>query len=227
MAPLFGAQGFAVVDMPLVELRPIAGDACGTRQVRRLAGGEPVLLTSAFATDLWLDLRESEFREHTPRAYYVVGRRSARLLAESDPDVPIAAVAESGEQLLTNDFQDVRTLLYPCSTARRDAVVDALVARGIDVVELPLYSPALPDGARERLAGALAADARPVAIVFFSPSAVDNFFRLSPVIPSGAIFGAIGETTAGVLRAHGVASPVVAEHPDPALLARMLAHVMP
>lgn len=223
-APAFEACGLRVIAAPMVELRPLEKDMCGTRSMRRLTGGEPVLLTSAFATDLWLDMRETDFREHPPAGYWVVGSRSAALLREVDPDVPIKAVADSAEELLSDPFEGVARILYPCSTERRDTMVEGLRARGVEVYDMPIYHPARPADARDVLAAAIAEAGEPCAIAFFSPSAVKNFYGLGMQgdIPSGAIFSAIGAVTAAELAAHGVHEPLVPERPT----AEALAHVV-
>ncbi|HVZ39873.1 MAG TPA: uroporphyrinogen-III synthase [Candidatus Kapabacteria bacterium] len=222
-APFFEARGFTVYSVPMVELRPIPKDACGVRQVRRLAGGEPVLLTSAFAADQWLDLRETDFHEHAPAAYYVVGERSAALLREGDPDVPIAACEGSAEELATDAFAGVHRLLYPCSTEHRDELPARLRAAGVEVIEMPIYSPVLPTAAGSLLPRTIAAMDAPFAVAFFSPSAVRNFFALAPDVPPSTIFCAIGTTTAEALRHQGAAPAVIAAHPSAQALAEALA----
>lgn len=223
IAPLFEQRGMVVHSVPLIEFRPIPRDACGMRQVRRLAGSEPVLLTSAYAADLWLDLRESEFREHPPEAYYLVGERSAQLVRESDPGIPIRAVAPSAEELLRDaSFEGVERILYPCSTGRLDTLPRGLEERGVEVIELPLYTPAIPAGSGALLREILANAAEPLVIAFFSPSAVSNFFSLTPVIPRNSIFAAIGGTTARALREHGISMVIVPEQPSAEALAGAL-----
>ncbi|MEO5929660.1 MAG: uroporphyrinogen-III synthase [Candidatus Kapaibacterium sp.] len=224
IAPLFEICGLAVRSAPMIELLPLPKDMCGLRSVRRLAGGDAVLITSAFAADLWLDLRETDFREHAPDGYYVVGATSADLLRDGDPEIPIRAVADSVEELLRMEgFAGVEAMLYPCSTERRDLAVDRLRERGIDVIELPLYSPGMPSGARDALNDALAADDPPSAILFFSPSAVRNFHALHPVLPPGILFGAIGPTTAAALLERGHADVIIPPAPRAALLADAIA----
>jgi uroporphyrinogen-III synthase len=217
----FEALSWQVLSAPMIELRAIPRDACGMRSVRRLAGGEPVLVTSAHAAELWLDLRESEFAEIAPEAYYVVGRRSAEILREADPDVPIRLVARSGEELLSGDLTGIGRLLYPCSAERRDTLVEGLQARGIDVIDLPLYRPVVPRDAAERLADAIAEAEPPVVIAFYSPSAVRNFHSLAPVLSKETRFAAIGETTAAALREIGI-TPLVADSTGSAALAKTL-----
>jgi uroporphyrinogen-III synthase len=234
IAPLFEARGFVVLSAPMIELRPLPKDMCGLRSVRRLAGGEEVLITSAYAADLWLDLRETDFHEHPPAGYYVVGEKSAALLRDGDPETPILAVADSGDELLGHPSLAVdaggRRLLYPCSAGRRDALVDGLAARGFDVIELPLYAPVRPADARDSLLAALASATAsatsPLAIAFFSPSAVESFFSLGVPLPSDAIIAAIGPTTADALAARGVGATVVAGSPRAEAMAEVLAGIM-
>jgi len=227
IAPLFESRGFEVYSAPMIELRPIPKDACGVRQVRRLAGGEPVLLTSAYATELWLDLRETDFHEHAPAGYYVVGETSAELLREGDPDAPIITVAGSGEELLRDErIAAVERILYPCSTERRDTLVEGLRARGVEVIDLPLYSPALPFESRALLPQILTSAPGPLVIAFFSPSAVHHFFILSPNIPGNTIFAAIGATTAAALRERGIEHVVQPDHPSAEALAEAAREAM-
>jgi len=230
VAPLFEARGCAVHSAPMIELRPLPKDMCGLRSVRRLAGGERVLITSAYAAELWLDLRETDFHEHPPAGYLVVGETSAALLRESDPDVPIEAVAGSADELLRDERVAGRAaegrILYPCSTERRDTLVDGLARLGFDLVELPLYSPVRPADARANLQAALADATPPLGIAFFSPSAVAHFFTLGVQLPGHVVIGAIGATTAGALAGRGIADPVVPERPDAGALAGALARAL-
>ena len=217
----FESRGWRVFSAPMIELRAIPRDACGIRSVRRLAGGEPVLITSAHAAELWLDMRETEFADDAPEAYYVVGRRSAEILRQADPDIPIRVVARTGEELLATDFTGVARLLYPCSAERRDTLVEGLQARGIDLVDLPLYRPILPPDAAKRLDDALAEAASPVVIAFYSPSAVRNFHSLAPVLPEHVRHAAIGATTAATLREIGI-EPLVADSSGSQALSELL-----
>ncbi len=230
VAPLFEARGCAVYSAPMIELRPLPKDMCGLRSVRRLAGGERVLITSAYAAELWLDLRETDFHEHPPAGYLVVGETSAALLREGDPDVPIDAVAPSADDLLRHERVAGRVMggriLYPCSTERRDTLVDGLAGLGIDLVELPLYSPVRPADARPTLLAALADAGPQLGIAFFSPSAVTNFFTLGIQLPDRVVIGAIGATTAAALAGRGIANPVLPEHPGADALAGALARAL-
>ncbi len=214
-APAFAAEGFDVVSVPMLTFEPLELE---DEVLVGLRGDEPVVLTSARATDAWLDVRRAG--QHRPCCYFLVGERSRVVLEGSDPLVPIAYVARSAADLLNADFEGVDRVVYPCSAERRDELVDGLRERGIDVVELPLYRPGIPSDSADRLHAALATGGDgAVAIAFFSPSAVRNFFALVGEPPPGAIFGAVGRTTAGELAAHGARGVIAAEIPTPEALA--------
>jgi uroporphyrinogen-III synthase len=223
-ARLFEAYGLHVVSAPMIELRPIAlaGDEIAT--VLRNASGAGVLLTSSFATQLWLRLRQEMQGDLDVAGYYVVGERSAMLLQEADPAVPVRAIAGSALEFLQQPLDGVQRLIYPCSVMRRDEMVSGLAARGVAVLELPLYAPERPVGSHEVLRRAVADAGMPIALCFFSPSAVDNFFSLpADFLPGGIFFAAIGETTAESLRRYGVWDVIMPATPDSATLAESVA----
>ncbi|MBC8145891.1 MAG: uroporphyrinogen-III synthase, partial [bacterium] len=178
-----------------------------------------VLITSAHAARAWLDLRQSLFADDSPCSYLVVGSASARMLEELDPTVPILAIAPSASALAHVLPSGTQHLFYPCSASRRDEGVEWIRAQGVDIVELPLYEPMLPSDAEQRLNTALESSTTPRAIIFYSPSAVSNWFSIRADIPADSIFVAIGPTTAESLRAHRVEDVVVAEGTDSAAIA--------
>jgi uroporphyrinogen-III synthase len=181
-----------------------------------------VLVTSAHAAERWLALRRTAFADDAPAHYLVVGASAARALAEGDPMVPVLAVVPMASALESAIPSAVRRLVYPCSTARRSEGIEIFRSRGIEVVEIPLYEPVLPAGAGARLADVLARTSPPHVIVFFSPSAVANWFSLRSDILPDSIFVAIGPTTADALRAHGVTDVTTATGTGGASLAEAI-----
>jgi uroporphyrinogen-III synthase len=222
-APIFERHGFAVISLPAIELRPLDKDACGVRSVGRLGAGCPVALTSSFATELWLDFRETDFRRPDPPYYIVVGDSSAELLRDGDPDVPIRAVASSARELASVDLGEDKRVLFPCSTERRNELPEALRARGIDVIEFPMYSPIAASIDVKRVEE-IANDpsSQPVIVAFYSPSAVRSFFDSMGERKINASYAAIGETTAAAIREFA-SDVIVAPHPDSEALATALA----
>jgi uroporphyrinogen-III synthase len=221
---LFEAHGLQVVSAPMIELRPIPLTGDEMAGIWRNASGAGILLTSSFATRLWLQLRQEMPGKLDVMGYYVVGERSAMLLHEADPAVPVRAVGGSAQELLQQPLDGVQRLIYPCSAMRRDEMVSGLAARGVAVLEVPLYAPERPVSSHEVLRRAVADIERPVALCFFSPSAAENFFSL-PIdfLPGGIFFAAIGETTAESLRSYGVRDVIMPETPDSAALAETVA----
>lgn len=215
--------GIEVWSVPMIEHREIAYDAESLEQFGAHARDGVVLITSAHAASLWLRSRNGPLAGFTPSSYVVVGARSATLLREHDAAVPVEAIAPSVEALPGTLPAGISSLLYPCSAIRRDAGIEALRSLGIVVHEMPLYRPVMPVDARSRLLEALDRASRPRAIVFFSPSAVANWFSLRSDIPSDSIFVAIGPTTAESLRAHRVEEVATADEADIAVLAAVVA----
>jgi uroporphyrinogen-III synthase len=187
-------------------------------------GNHGVLLTSAVATRFWLQLRNESLENLPVRSYYIVGEQSADLLSQHDSAVPIRAVAGSAAALLEASVDWEEVILYPCSVMRREEIVSGLQERGVSVIELPLYEPVRPENSHTILQQAVTEAECPLALCFFSPSAVGNFFSLPTDIPSGSIFfAAIGQTTAAALRQHGVQDVIVPDTPETVALASAVA----
>jgi len=224
--PLYESAGLSVHSVPLVELVDTPVD---TATLRRVLEHPPdaTLLTSAAAARRWFEVAGSP--PFGGGRWLVVGRRAAEVVAVHDSEGTVVTVRPNGEALLrwldnAEDALPLSRIVYPCSALRTDPLVDGLRARGVDVEEIHLYQPALPLGASERLSVTLDLLAGSFCIVVVhSPSAVLNFFRCVGEPPSGAIFAAIGASTAAPLRERGL-EPIVADQPtDPALLRAILA----
>jgi uroporphyrinogen III methyltransferase/synthase len=237
IAPEIHRYGFRTLSVPMIEFHPLAVDPLGFRTTNKLTGEEPILLTSSRATGAWLELRSGAFADLHPSGYILVGARSAVMLGDADPDTSILVVAESVADLLSSDhaaeiFRGVETIVYPCSSLRREELVEGLRARRIRLCELPLYRPVVPADAsaalRRVIEPLLGEGSDPLAFLFFSPSAVDNFFELlsfplQSIPPRRAIFCAIGTTTADALRRKGITEVIIPPHPNLAALLEVLA----
>lgn len=208
-----------IYSVPMIELREVSHSREELDGLTAQVRDSTVLITSAHAARGWLDLRQNDFADDSPSSYLVVGSASARMIEERDPTVPILAVATSAAALADLLPSGTSHVIYPCSSARRDEGVDWIRAHGVDIIELTLYEPVMPSDALERMTEALDASTPPRSIVFFSPSAVSNWFSLRSDIPADSIFVAIGPTTAESLRAHGVEGVITAAETDGAALA--------
>lgn len=214
----FQQRGFSVLNAPMIELTPIPPDHLTLAQW--LDGHHStILLTSITATERWINLLPHLPVDTDALRYFIVGKRSEELLRERHPKSHIDYVANSGTELLRYLHQIPDMILYPCSSQRRDELVDGLRNHGANVMELPLYQPQLPANAAQHLRDALLVAELPLCITFFSPSAVVNFISLQPKLPQGAIFAAVGRTTAEALWGYGIVDVIVPTQPNSAMLA--------
>jgi uroporphyrinogen-III synthase len=138
--------------------------------------------------------------------------------------------AALGQLLGTLNVRGKRFLL-PRGDRGRDEIADALVAAGAQVVPVVVYRTAGPDAAT---AAAMQAEMRSggtKALLFASPSAVEEFCRLfSPdereAVLHGCITATIGSTTGGAAAGCGLHVDVVAETAtDAGLIEALAAHV--
>ena len=110
------------------------------------------------------------FCKRLPEPFYCVGSRSAAAVLEAFPNSRCLTAAVSTQEGLVELICKNRpqTLLWPRSTHARRVLPEALHHAGIDVIEIPLYTPVLRDCPCS-LAG--------VDELFFTcPSAVEAFF---------------------------------------------------
>ena len=225
IVPLFEDAGLHVISLPMIAIQDIPVDS--TTVLQSLGDKPFVLLTSLKGTKRWLRLRREDERikRMKVQGYWVVGSRSEELLGEVETGVPIEVVAGSSGELLEKlrkergeerkgEQAKEREVVYPCSLVRRNEVVEGLAGLGYQVVELPLYEPLLPEQSGKRvlnLADKLDAE---TTVLFFSPSAVKNFFQLWGDRRRTFHCAAIGHTTAKALYKEGVDQIIVPEHPD-------------
>lgn len=240
IAPLFAEKGIAVLSVPMIALREIPFDHA---LLPTSTGSLLVLLTSREATTRWLALRRDDARCRAldVRGYLVVGEGSQGLIGRAAGEARVVLVADSIDALCTIVRRRKRTILpageehrilYPCSAARRDDGIERLAALGAEVIELPLYTPVIPSESASDFPHALARLVPGDAILFFSPSAVENFFALlrtmesdepqsKPTLDDLRII-AIGETTAAAVRSHDVEDVETPERPDVQAIVAML-----
>ncbi len=226
IAPCFESYGFTTRSIPLIELRTFSPGTVSIPHSVNTAPNVHVLLTSHRATEHWLRSYRQKLDDTTLRGYYVIGETSAELLREKDPTIPILEVGTSSADMLTRDFSSVQHLLYPCSARRREELVDTLRANGVIVSELSLYYPALPEGSYGNLHDALQSLEPDTVIVFYSPSAVRNFFILISRIPEHLRFAAIGATTAQELHDRGIHSVITPKTPETEELAQTIRNAL-
>lgn len=211
--------GIDLISCESIELKPFTIDPCGTRSIRRIANNCPVLITSSFACELWLDLRETYFVNSRPKYYIVVGNKTAEMLKESDPEIPIETIVNSAKELKDYNFTNIEKILYPCSKSRRDEVFEIMLMKKISIIDFPIYSIEKPDNLSQKIENCVLENEINF-IVFYSPSAVINFFEsisnhsLNQLKDNLTTYVAIGETTKNEINKYISSNVIVAENPS-------------
>jgi uroporphyrinogen-III synthase len=170
---------------------------------------EPTMLIFTSTNGVkWLKRGLENINYHLPHGMtvLVVGNKTAARVAEQLKAIPFL-IAHHGSDLLKLIREHIPThtrLIYPCSKTRLDTLPDGLKEAGYSVEEVPVYKtvevPVQIQGTYD-------------FILFFSPSAVDAFFRLNKwnTETTGVC---IGNTTADALKQRGVGNILVADAPD-------------
>ena len=149
----------------------------------------------------------------------VVGQKAAGRLAETLPDMAVAASADTLQQLLGAikkiDKRPLIRLLHPTS-AQSLAKISLSVPERMQLSRIVFYR-TVPAKANPT---ANAARTSFDVIVFSSPTSFDYFLeRYSDAIPyHGALIATFGKTTAAYIRGRGYRVDIVPENPAPAKL---------
>ena len=118
----------------------------------------------------------------------------------------ISGVADSAEELAELIAAEDLTgeAVFFCGNRRRDELPDLLRSREIDVHEIIVYHTiAVPKKISKNYDG----------IIFFSPSAVDSFFKLNKT-PESTILFAIGNTTSNRIKKYAENKIIISKSPD-------------
>ena len=226
IAELIRRHGGAPRIAPALREVPLSEHTALFEYVRRLDAGEidVVLLLTGVGVRTLAEIVAAEW----PRARFAAALRRARLVARGPK--PVAALRELGLQpdAVAAEPNTWRELLAtidaqaPVASARvavqeygvtNQELIDGLVARGAQVVRVPIYRWALPDDV-EPLRAAIRAigDGCVEVVLFTSATQVYHLFHVAgdaaDALREGfqrVLVGSIGPICSAALRAHGVA----------------------
>jgi uroporphyrinogen-III synthase len=220
LAPELSARlreaGFEPFEAPLVAL---ALDREGLSKLRALdAGGGLAPFTGVLMSSPNLLSALKAEGEELPKAllqkpWYLISARirdQVEALGARVAFIPQEASAGGFAREIAPHHGRGARLLHLCSSKTR-LRPEPLAAKGIEVENLPLYTPDLPPGAAEAVR---AAWPKVDAVVFASGTAVHNLFACAPReaaalgTASGPLAVAIGFSAVEALKSHGVASRV-------------------
>lgn len=194
----------------LIETRGILDAEGASSFVRALEKSvKPVMLIFTSMNGVkWLKKGLETINYHLPLGMtaLVVGKKTATRVAEKLKAIPFLTEL-NGTDLLKMIRENVPTntrLIYVCANSRLDTLPDGLKEAGYMVEEFLVY---------ETVEAPLQIQGNFNFIMFFSPSAVDAYFRMNAWNTSTAGV-CIGNTTADALKLKGVSKILVASEPD-------------
>ncbi len=136
---------------------------------------------------------------------YCIGNTTKKLVIKYFGEAAIAGTAsdatELAESMVAED--DIEEVIFFCGDKRRDELPEILEKNNIEVNEIVVY---------ETIQVNQKISKEYHGILFFSPSAVDSFFRVNKVT-SKTVFFAIGNTTAAAIKKYADNKIITADEP--------------
>ncbi|GAA4318225.1 uroporphyrinogen-III synthase [Flaviaesturariibacter amylovorans] len=202
------AQGLHIDTVSFIDTEP-ATDA-ETRRLVQVVATAPgkVVFTSMNAVEA-----VAQQLTQLPRwEAFCIGHATKKLLTEQIR-VPVIGDAPDADALASVIIASgVKSVAFFCGDQRRDALPLRLGMAGIRVHEIIVY---------RTIATPHPVDKAYDGLLFYSPSAVESFFEVNGA-PAGAVFFAIGATTAAAIREHCANTIIVADEPGKEALTRKM-----
>jgi uroporphyrinogen-III synthase len=137
---------------------------------------------------------------------YCIGNTTRQLVIEYFGEEKIQGTASSAGELaeLIVEEGSAGEVIFFCGDQRRNELPDMLRANDIEVTEIVVYHTiTIPKKVKKQYNG----------ILFFSPSAVDSFFKLNKTDKQAILF-AIGNTTANAIKKYAENKIIISKTPD-------------
>ena len=195
-------KGIDIDVLPFIETAPIESVEVQQEIEAILNASATVVFTSMNAVEA---VQESIIDEQPEWKIYCIGNTTQQLVRKYFPLSEIVGTADSAIELseLIVEESDAEEVIFFCGDLRRDELPNNLKQHGIDVNEIVVYQTiALQHKIEKDYLG----------ILFFSPSAVEIFFKKNKLKKSTILF-AIGITTASTIKKHTNNKILVADQP--------------
>lgn len=193
-----------VVDViPFIETEPIETIEVQQEIEQAYIQSATIVFTSMNAVEAvaaYVEDQEPEWR------IYCIGNTTKELVGEYFGEEKIYGTATSAvelAELIVEEAPDDEVIFF-CGDQRRDELPDILRSNDIEVTEITVYH-TIPVPRK------ISKDY--IGILFFSPSAVDSFFRLNKVVEKTILF-TIGNTTANTVRKYSDNKIIISKVPD-------------
>ncbi|HVK97489.1 MAG TPA: uroporphyrinogen-III synthase [Flavisolibacter sp.] len=184
-------KGFEIIEKEFIQVKGLETE----RQV--LDENAVVVFTSANA------VQHAPIEEFKGKIFCISGATKKAVEARF-PNSTIICTADDAAALADKIIdEEVEEVIFFCGNKRRDVLLDNLQQAGIKVKEMVVYETAETP---EKL------DDDFDAVLFFSPSAVNSFFKVNQ-LKEAAVYFAIGDTTADAIKGFTTNNVLVSEAP--------------
>ena len=209
-----GRVGIDIDELSFIETESILSVEVQQEIQQALILSTTIVFTSINAVESVAIFMEEQKPDWT---IYCIGSTTAKLVKKYFGEASIAGTASDAASLGTliaaDRFAD--EVIFFCGDQRRDELPDILRSNDILVNEIVVYQTiAVPRKINKDYHG----------ILFFSPSAVESFFRNNK-LPQSTLLFAIGNTTANEIRKYSTNKIIIAEEPGKENLVKLMIEV--
>jgi len=205
-------QGITIDEISFIETEPIQNIEVQQEIQQAAIQIATVVFTSMNAVETVADYLDGQPVEWS---IYCMGNTTKQLVKKYFGERQLAGIANSAAELAELIVEDrmVDEVIFFCGDQRRDELPDILRSNNIDVTEITVY---------QTIAVSHVIDKIYHGILFFSPSAVESFFRKNK-IPDTTVLFAIGSTTANEIKKHSTNKIIISNQPGKEnLVAKMM-----
>jgi uroporphyrinogen-III synthase len=165
------------------------------------------IATVVFTSGRAVEVVAAELDELQPEwEIFCLGNSTGELVRKYFGTENIAGIADNAVDLaeVIVNSSDASEVIFFCGDQRRPELPDQLLQKGIEVEEIVVYQTiSIPHKLKRKYD----------AVLFFSPSAVNSFFKLNKGMKR-TIFFAIGNTTASEIQKHTENKIIIGDEPS-------------
>jgi uroporphyrinogen-III synthase len=203
--------GIAIDTFSFIETKPIQSIEVQQEIEQALLRTAPVVFTSMNAVEavaVWLNNQQPDW------TIYCIGNTTRQLVKKYFGEESIAESANSAAELAKLIAKDdpADEVIFFCGDQRRNELSETLGADQINVNEIIVYQTVATPHKIEKIYN---------GILFFSPSAVESFFRNNKIGEQTKLF-AIGDTTATEIKKYTSNQIIISDEPGKENLVRQM-----
>jgi uroporphyrinogen-III synthase len=195
-------QSICIDEISFIETAPIQNIEVQQEVEQAALQVTTVVFTSMNAVEAVADYLDGQPVEWT---IYCMGTTTNQLVKKYFGEQHLAGIANSAAELaeLIAEDQMIDEVIFFCGDQRRDELPAILKTNHIDVTEISVY---------QTIAVTHTVNKVYHGILFFSPSAVESFFRKNK-LPDTTILFAIGSTTANEIKKYCANKIIISNQP--------------